>query len=304
MEQGIIGHERIRSFFERVMERGRLSHAYCFVGPASVGKRAVAKWLACSVLSIESGRLSAHPDVLVVSRGADEKTGARKRDITIEQIEVARVRFSQRPFFGGKNVAIVDDADRLNPSSANALLKTLEEPSGSALIVLLAESEEAVLPTIRSRCQMLYFGRVPEGEIAEGLSARGCAALRAREIAESAEGLPGRAISWMSDQATYDNHREEMARFQRMFDISLAEKFALAEPLFGDKKDLVAGRDRLGGILTLWEAFMQKMIRSPRAGMPPARIVSAADRIREARELLRENIHPRLLVERILVAMP
>jgi len=74
---------------------------------------------------------------------------------------------SLRPMLGNRRVAIIDDADKMNAESANALLKTLEEPTANYLMILIASELDAILPTIRSRCQTIRFGRLSEEDVAE-----------------------------------------------------------------------------------------------------------------------------------------
>jgi DNA polymerase-3 subunit delta' len=74
---------------------------------------------------------------------------------------------SLRPMIASRRVAIIDDANRMNEVGANAMLKTLEEPPADSLLILIAENLDAILPTIRSRCQLLRFGGLPETDVAE-----------------------------------------------------------------------------------------------------------------------------------------
>jgi len=74
---------------------------------------------------------------------------------------------SLRPMSGDRRIAIIDDADKMNAESANALLKTLEEPTANYLMILIASELDSILPTIRSRCQLIRFGRLSEDDIAE-----------------------------------------------------------------------------------------------------------------------------------------
>ena len=84
----IIGHEKILQFFDSVIANDNLSHAYCFVGPRSVGKKAVAKNLASRILNIDKDKLYTSPDFSFVERSINEKTGKTRKDITIDQAMV------------------------------------------------------------------------------------------------------------------------------------------------------------------------------------------------------------------------
>ncbi len=172
--------------FRRAVQRGRLSQAYLFVGPDGVGKQLFARRLAQCLLCRSSGEDSleacrecsgckpftagSHPDFLFV--GCPEG----KRELPIELLVGSKERRGQeglchdlsvRPLAGSRKIAVINDADTMNEASANALLKTLEEPPERAILLLLAANLDAVLPTIRSRCQLVRFSPLPPADVAE-----------------------------------------------------------------------------------------------------------------------------------------
>lgn len=147
-----------------------MSHAYLFYGPSGVGKRKVARrfgaaLVAAGDVAAESrARRGLHPDLVEV-----EPEGVFT---TIGQVrEVVRLAAS-RPFEGYRRVFVME-ADTLNVQAANALLKTLEEPEGESVFVLLASSREGVLPTVVSRAQPVRFDPVPASEVERFLKDRG-----------------------------------------------------------------------------------------------------------------------------------
>ena len=169
---GILGNEAALRLLKRVLICGEVSHAYLFYGPPGVGKRTVARSLGAALVAGVDGAAEArarrglHPDLSEV-----EPEGVFT---TIGQVrEVLRLAAS-RPFEGARRVFILQ-ADTLNVQAANALLKTLEEPEGEAVFVLLASSREGVLPTILSRAQAIRFNPVPQREVAGFLAKRGAA---------------------------------------------------------------------------------------------------------------------------------
>jgi DNA polymerase-3 subunit delta' len=101
-----------------------------------------------------------------------------------------------------RKVGMIDDAHCLNEHGQNALLKTLEEPPGRAVLVLIASSAALLLPTVRSRCQVIRLDPLPAEAVARVLAARGLPAPRARELAALAEGSPGRALELEGEDAT------------------------------------------------------------------------------------------------------
>src|SRR5690606_14235624 len=122
-----------------------------------------------------------------------------RTEIVIEQIRDLSEKLSLTPQYGGPQVAIVDPADALNASAANALLKTLEEPQPGRYLWLVASSPARLPATIRSRCQGPELRLPPRGEALAWLRARGHADGIADEALEAARGHPGLADAWLRD---------------------------------------------------------------------------------------------------------
>jgi DNA polymerase-3 subunit delta' len=147
-----------------------LSHAYLFHGPAGTGKRTAARAFAAALISRDSGdpadaerRVASgvHPDLTWV-----ERRGAH--EILVDDIRRGVVReVALRPFEANRRVFVIADAERMNEESQNALLKTLEEPSPFAHLVLVSSAPGRLLPTITSRCRSIRFGPVPPEHIVE-----------------------------------------------------------------------------------------------------------------------------------------
>lgn len=292
---GIIGHERVISFFEKVIERGALHHAYCFAGPEQVGKRTVAQAVAAELLKTEPARLLMRPDYIFVARGVDEKTGKHKKDIAIEQIRDLIGRLSQSSFErGGFKVAVIDDAEYLSAGAANALLKTLEEP-GERTVIFLVVRDTTMLPeTIISRCQVIRFTPI-------------------KEVMREARGLPGLAQKWKDAPDAYQEHLKEVERLISMIGKPFFEKMQSVEELFGDKTDHIHVREGLIGVLDIWHIMVRDALCRASGAKPlyekgftatPAQLISIEREITKAKELLGKNIHPRLLVEQIVLRLP
>ena len=208
----LLGHRRsIRQLWQAAATES-LHHAYLFEGAPGVGKHTVAVRLAMLVNcrtdldpagANESERpcgtcptcraiaAGTHPDVIRLAPSADQAAGT----ITVEQVREVVRQTGYRRYEARFRMVIVDPAEAMLPSSANALLKTLEEPPPGTGFVLLTASASALLPTIVSRCQRVRFGAVEEAEIAAWLGRRGVDGATAERAAQLAGGCPGRALS-------------------------------------------------------------------------------------------------------------
>ncbi len=212
--QGVLGHDEIVAWFRRALERGRLASSFLFVGPEGIGKRrfafALAQTLLCStrseVLMDPCGRCPAclqvrslsHPDLDYVCKPEDKSflpldllVGDKER----RGREGLCHRLSMKPFMGGRKVAIIDDADYLNPEGANSLLKTLEEPPPRSVLILIGTSPAKQLPTIRSRCQLIRFQPLDADIVTKILMDHGMVASTedAQRLAQESKGSVRRA---------------------------------------------------------------------------------------------------------------
>jgi DNA polymerase-3 subunit delta' len=138
-----------------------------------------------------------HPDFHSVERRFDEKTGRLKSTVEVEEIRKIAPFMRMTPSVpNGWRIVIIDDADTMNRSSQNALLKILEEPPKKALLILVVHRLGALLPTILSRCSVIPFHPLGEDEIRPLIEKKHLSPALARRIAGMAEGSPGRAIGY------------------------------------------------------------------------------------------------------------
>jgi DNA polymerase-3 subunit delta' len=171
------------------LERGRLAHAYLFVGPSGVGKRLFAETLAATLLCEDRPedsfdpcgrcpgcvqvRARTHPDFMLRGRPGE------KHELPIETIRQLIHDLGFKPDRGRYKVAVLDDADDLNQESANCFLKCLEEPPPRSLLVLIGTTTDTQLATVRSRCQVVRFQPLPADVVARVLVKSGVVADRA-----------------------------------------------------------------------------------------------------------------------------
>ena len=167
----VLGHDGVVERFRESLARGRVSHAYLFVGPEGIGKGLFARELATALLCKE-GRGEAcdacracrkvdhgnHPDVALVRRIEQTAKGGARSQILIDQVrEEIQEPIGYKPFEGSHKVFIVADAERMTEEAQNCLLKTLEEPPPRSLLILLAGRLEPFVDTVVSRCRIVRF---------------------------------------------------------------------------------------------------------------------------------------------------
>jgi DNA polymerase-3 subunit delta' len=180
------------------------AQAYLFVGPASTGKASAARRFAAALMCgtdaecIRRVMEGAHPDVVLV-----EPDG--RRSITVDQARHTVAQASLAPLEGVHKVFLFEEGGLMNDEAANALLKTLEEPTRSTIFLLVAESDDDLPETVASRCRKVVFGRVSEDEVRDGLMRIGIDAEPAAQAARISGGRPGlaRALAMEPDVATY-----------------------------------------------------------------------------------------------------
>jgi len=331
----MIGQDKIISLLQRSLGGGSLAHAYLFVGPPHVGKMTMALKLAQAVNCLadnppcgecESCKkivTSKHADTRIIGlnqelNSADSK---RKIEISIEQIREMQHSSSLPPFEGKRKVFIIEEAERLSVEAANCLLKTLEEPVGGVMFILLTGNDRLLPSTVISRCQQLELAPVAAKDIESALlSKRGIESSRAGLLAKLCHGCPGWALSAAVDSNLL-NHRAEM--MGRLFDIINADyegRFAYAAQLvtqFSKNRQLVYEvldlwldwwRDLLLVKVNYRDAIvnidflpvLSEMAQSYRL----AQIKAVISDIQSAREQLGQNANPQLVLEVLMLSIP
>lgn len=151
MFEEIVGNEKSISFLKNDLESGALSHAYVFCGPKNVGKFTLAKLFSARIMGNENFKqgFNDHPDIFLIE--GEEK-------IKIESIRNVQSFLGVKPYYANKKVVLIKDIERMTKESANCLLKTLEEPQGSSLIILSTTDKKNIPETIMSRCRIINFG--------------------------------------------------------------------------------------------------------------------------------------------------
>ncbi|MEA4924767.1 MAG: DNA polymerase III subunit delta' [Syntrophomonadaceae bacterium] len=170
---GIVGQDRALQILRRALATGAINHAYLFTGPAGVGKRTAAWAFARAIVLGHDPegeiyfREKVHPDFMLIEKPEN------KTSIAIEQINREMEPWlAMKPYRAARRVVIIHEAHLMSMPAANALLKTLEEPPGYAVIILVT-AEPNLMETIVSRCQLIRFSPATESDIRQILIKRG-----------------------------------------------------------------------------------------------------------------------------------
>lgn len=302
----ILGQNRAVEQFIAAWRGGTLHHAWLLAGPRGVGKAGFARAAATRVLAEAAGppidlpgldtpddhpiaRLvdaGSHPDMRLLERLENAKTGNLSRNISIDQVRALGELFGSTPFMSPWRAVVIDSADDLEPSAANALLKMLEEPPANCLFLLVAHAPGRLLATIRSRCRRLDFQPLADEAMTSLLDARvpDLPPARRARIAASASGSAGKALALAA------------------LDLDRIEDMALAILRDGDRSNgrrsdlaLELGRKGAGERYAAFLELLPSLIAREARTLDGARRERALDAYARARELT--ALAPRLSLD-------
>jgi DNA polymerase-3 subunit delta' len=265
--KNIFCQDKAIAILQKALAAGRVPHAYIFAGPEGVGKFAAAReWarlLLCESPTIENDfadscglcrscqlfDAGSHPDFNHVYKELLEFTRDNKGkktpvDLPIDVIrEFLIEKVSTRPTLSKRKVFVVTEAERLNPSSQNALLKSLEEPPEYCCIIMLCTRMEKLLPTTKSRCQIIRFGPVAEDRIIEKLREMGADEQPARYFARLSQGSLGQACRWAELELADGNlYQMKKQLLNSLVKYEYAGALDLAQWLLGESKKIATFR--------------------------------------------------------------
>jgi DNA polymerase-3 subunit delta' len=323
--EDVIGQDRVVDGLLRAVKAGHVPHAYLFEGPPGVGKRGTAIGLAmaltcpkapgrgCGVCEtcrrIEAG---IHPDVPTFAPEGPQ--------LVIEQAKAIVALAQSRPHEASARVIVVDDADALNASAANSLLKTLEEPAPRNHLVLCTSAPDRLLPTIRSRAQRVRFRALADEALLAVAAAHGVEAERARVAVALADGSAARTLE--AARAQSDDDADGAGAMWRAVEVLRAAVAApgitpaldAASALASDKENKGALPPLVALLARLYRDALVTSAGAPElalfaerarelAALEPARLLRALGAIVEADAALLANVNPTLALERLLVEL-
>jgi len=328
------GQDQLVRALEVGLSLGRLSHAYLFVGPKHIGKKTLALDLARAVNCLQENgrpclhcdqcvRISAfnHADVRVIDLSAPDGTSSRSKEIGIDVIREIKHQVILKPFEGRYRVFIFDGAENLSEEAANALLKTLEEPPQQVLIILLTAWEDAVLPTILSRCQRLMLRLLPKEQVVRELVEHHSVADGAAErLARLSRGCLGWAITALNDPEVLSIRNDRLEVISSMTGADLENRFSYAAEL---SSQYFRERDDVREILYLWlgwwrdilllgqgaEEYIQNLdfmetLSQQAEKLTLVQKMHVVRSVCRTLDVLEHNVNPRLALEVMMLALP
>lgn len=242
----IIGFEKNKSFFEKAVTDQSLNHAYLFSGPEMIGKRTFALELA--------HQLGENSDIIYLDP-ADSESG---KTISIAEIRKIKNFMSFSPFASKYKFAIINDAHLMTEEAQNALLKILEEPSSSSLLILITASPSLLLPTVASRCQEINFLPHSKQVIADILKNSKIPLAGNELLPELTAGKIGLIFDILKNNS-FDELKKSIEQLADLAKADLEEKFAFALKISDDKN-----RPDLEKKILYWILYARTRLEEPK----------------------------------------
>jgi len=325
----ILGNQALRSRLQEALRAGPPAPAYLFLGPRGVGKGLTATWMAARLLctgpeppcglcpACRKVQSENHPDVLLIDRVEG------KASVGIDDVREGISAVQLRPYEGGYRFWILSEAERLTSEAQSALLKTLEEPPGHLVLILVAGGENALLPTVTSRCRILRFGPVDVQAVADLLLEQGVPPDRAAVAARISSGSPGLALELVGAGEIWDLRESALGLaigLPGSQTWQALETAAALEALKTGSSDPKADLTRVLDSLTSWfrdalclsvggdEALVVNVdrldtLRTLASSSSPRSLDRALQAILEAFDHLHRNVQPRFLLQRLCLEL-
>jgi DNA polymerase-3 subunit delta' len=310
----VIGHKEVVERLKNALHSGRIANAYIFSGPSNVGKEFVAINFAKALNCLSEGDDSCNE--CIACRKIDDGNYAdvmmirpEGTRLKIDQMRSLQRRGSYRAMEGKYKVYIITEAEKMTAEAANSLLKTLEEPPGNMVLILLTSSYSSLFQTIRSRCQSVKFSLVPQKLLSDELIRRfGLSDSKAKWIALRSQGKVSKALELMEkDSESAEDEvlesfldliwknkasllhifkkAESLGKMQEPFDILLSWYRDLLLVKQGCSQDLLIHSDKKRDLEKMASAYSE------------IRIERYIRNILRTQNLIQRNVNPNLALE-------
>lgn len=238
MFSNILGNENTKELLINSVKNNRTSHSYMFVGTEGIGKKMIAKEFAKMILCTDENKYcnkcksciefdtNNNPDFKIIEPDGNS--------LKIEQIREFQNKIAEKPIISNKKVYIINDSDKMTGEAQNCLLKTLEEPPEYVTIILIGSNENAFLSTIKSRCMILHFDKIPNDKINQFLEENYSVKINSKIMLNACQGSIGKAIQLQNKQEDYEKIEQVIYQLENKVKIDILN---MAEPIYKAKDD-------------------------------------------------------------------
>ena len=256
----LMGHQKQWQFLKKSFKLGRIPHGLLFQGQEKLGKKTFALEF-IKLVNCQNNEISARPCQKCISCQEIEKrihpdfilVEPLKKEIQISQIRDLGLRLASKPYLASFKSIIIDQAHLMSPEAQSCFLKTLEEPKGKTLLILITEYPKSLLPTILSRVQKIKFYPVKKTDIKNYLISQGLSEKKAEELSLLSFGKPGRALDLLQKPAKLDNQKQKISDLIEICNSPLVFRFQYL-------KDLLLESKNLKEILEIWLRYFRNAL--------------------------------------------
>ncbi|MFQ6050000.1 MAG: hypothetical protein ACE5J0_03135 [Candidatus Paceibacterales bacterium] len=285
----LIGHKKQQQFLKKIVKSGKIPHALLFSGQEKLGKKTAALEL---ISSLFKENPLGHPDFILVAPQTKHPSG----QIQISQIRNLNWKLSLRPVKAPFVGAIIDQAHLMTREAQNCFLKTLEEPKGRTLLILITEHPNSLLATILSRCEVIKFYPVKKEEIGSYLREKGISKEKIKKIVKISLGRPGVAIDFLQNPQKLKERTATIKELIKISNSPISLRFQYVKKLSKDQN--------LKEVLTIWLSHFRDTLISQRNRVRVAKIENILNLLQRTIFLISTtNVNPRLALEVLMLEL-
>lgn len=262
-----IGNEIAINFLKNSVDTENIAPAYIFTGPKDVGKFKIAKYFASELIfrdKVKEGVNSLSGDNLEISSSGDLQILSAlegKQNISISQVRDFNKNLSLSSFLNNYKVGIIREAQKLSLEASNALLKTLEEPKDKVTVILLTSNTSQIIPTIRSRSQLVNFYPSSSEVIYDYLvEFYGADRLEAKKLARLALGKPALAVKLLEDKDYYNNLLQKATLLLDFFSQDISRRLDTLDNYLGPRFYGQTAKEEALDLLSIWDLVLRDML--------------------------------------------